>query len=217
MIIPLGRPLPTGSSHPPARSGGRPVRLGAASRAYMMLLRMGFGLPRLSPAARWAFTPPFHPYLDQLAPAGAVCFLCHCPSPSAAVWGKPHQHALSRLAVSQHPARWSPDFPPRFASAIIRPAPGSNVPPARIRHMLPPPQHINHSQYGAISPLTLSACLPLRHDTGCCQASCGGQALRLPAAGSRSSPLPRQRPLQGRSSVWRVSYTPGSTLAGPNP
>lgn len=111
MIIPLGRPLPGGSSHPPARSGGRPVRHKAASRAYMMLLRMGFGLPRLSPAARWALTPPFHPCPGRPSPARAVCFLCHCPSPSAAVW-ETHKHALSRLAVSQHPARWSPDFPP---------------------------------------------------------------------------------------------------------
>ena len=54
-VIPLGRRLPDGSSHLPARSSGpsaRRHRSDAASRAYLMLLRMGFGLPSLSPAMR---------------------------------------------------------------------------------------------------------------------------------------------------------------------
>lgn len=36
----------------------------------MMLLRMGFNLPRLSPAVRWALTPPFHPYPANRMPGG---------------------------------------------------------------------------------------------------------------------------------------------------
>lgn len=52
-VIPLGRRLPDGSSHLPARSGGRPAPAWTAgSRAYSMLLRMGFGLPLPSPATR---------------------------------------------------------------------------------------------------------------------------------------------------------------------
>jgi hypothetical protein len=53
-VIPLGRRLPDGSSHLPARSSGRSARSTGcpASRAYLMLLRMGFCLPLLSPAAR---------------------------------------------------------------------------------------------------------------------------------------------------------------------
>src|SRR5690348_16097526 len=45
---------------------------------YSVLLRVGFGVPRLSPGGRWALTPPFHPYRRLAAPA--VCFLCHFPS-----------------------------------------------------------------------------------------------------------------------------------------
>ena len=52
-VIPLGRRLPSGSSHLPARSGGRPAPAWRpAARAYSMLLRMGFGLPLPSPATR---------------------------------------------------------------------------------------------------------------------------------------------------------------------
>ena len=54
-VIPLGRRLPGGSSHLPARSSGRSThrhRSADATRAYLMLLRMGFGLPLLSPAMR---------------------------------------------------------------------------------------------------------------------------------------------------------------------
>lgn len=50
-VIRLGRPLPDGSCHLPARWGERPGGL-AAARAYSMLLRMGFGLPQPSPVAR---------------------------------------------------------------------------------------------------------------------------------------------------------------------
>lgn len=41
----------------------------------LVLLPMGFSLPRPLPCVRCALTTPFHPY-----PQGAVCFLCHFPS-----------------------------------------------------------------------------------------------------------------------------------------
>ncbi|GEM_PF-4865173 len=34
---------------------------------YLILLRTGFTLPPLSPAERWALTPPFHPYPSRKA------------------------------------------------------------------------------------------------------------------------------------------------------
>ena len=42
---------------------------------YSGLLRAGFAVPQGSPPARWALTPPFHPY----PPRRAVCFLWHFP------------------------------------------------------------------------------------------------------------------------------------------
>jgi len=48
----------------------------------LVLLRAGFAVPRLLPAARCALTAPFHPcrFLRTLA----VCFLWHFPSARAA-------------------------------------------------------------------------------------------------------------------------------------
>lgn len=48
-VIPLGAQLPARSSHLPARSGGPPCPAQAGSRAYLVLLRVGFGLPFMSP------------------------------------------------------------------------------------------------------------------------------------------------------------------------
>lgn len=50
-IIPLGARLPVRSSHLPARRGG-PPRAANRARAYLVLLRMGFGLPDTSPCPR---------------------------------------------------------------------------------------------------------------------------------------------------------------------
>ena len=50
-IIPLGARLPGRSSHLPARRGG-PPRAANRARAYLVLLRMGFGLPDPSPDPR---------------------------------------------------------------------------------------------------------------------------------------------------------------------
>ena len=44
---------------------------------YLVLLRAGFAMPLLLPAARCALTAPFHPCL--LLRASAVCFLLHFP------------------------------------------------------------------------------------------------------------------------------------------
>jgi hypothetical protein len=64
-----GRPLPR-AAYP------RFERSGPDLTAYLALLQLGVAVPRLSPAARWALTPPFHPY----PPQWAVCFLWPFPS-----------------------------------------------------------------------------------------------------------------------------------------
>lgn len=92
--------------------GWAPCAAEAASRAYMMLLRMGFGLPRLSPAARWALTPPFHPYPMGRGPPGGTFSVPLSVAFGGEVGRCPTFAALWRLAVSQHPAQWSPDLPP---------------------------------------------------------------------------------------------------------
>src|SRR5690606_19891398 len=50
--------------------------------SYSVLLPMGFTLPLLLPVARWALTPPFHPYP---AHAGRVAFCGTVP------WGFPRR------------------------------------------------------------------------------------------------------------------------------
>jgi len=44
------------AAYPGARAGNPQAPL------YMALLRTGFSLPQPLPTARWALTPPFHPY-----------------------------------------------------------------------------------------------------------------------------------------------------------
>lgn len=53
---------------------GMPVtRERMTCHAYSVLLPVRFTVPSLSPATRWALTPPFHPYLTNQA----VCSLWH--------------------------------------------------------------------------------------------------------------------------------------------
>ena len=63
---------------------------------YLLLLPVGFTVPPSSPKTRCALTAPFHPY--PALPGGLLSVALSVGSP--------------RLAVSQHRALWSPDFPP---------------------------------------------------------------------------------------------------------
>src|SRR5688572_8194570 len=78
MVICLGWPLPATSSSLPA-AGPSSSRnrdwCGPHLAAYLALLRLGVAVPPLLPAARWALTPPFHPYPPPLAGPRAVCSL----------------------------------------------------------------------------------------------------------------------------------------------
>src|SRR5204863_1744622 len=70
-------------------------RPGPGLAAYLALLRPGVAVPRLLPDARWALTPPFHPYpLDTRA----VCSLWPCSV------------ASRRPGVTWRSALWSSDF-----------------------------------------------------------------------------------------------------------
>ena len=62
MTIPLRQRLPVGSSCQPGPLGlKRPWGL-APRDPYLALLPVGLAVPPLLPEARWALTPPFHPY-----------------------------------------------------------------------------------------------------------------------------------------------------------
>ena len=68
MTIPLTMPLPT-QLQPPTRTcwserSSAAIPEGVEARGpYLALLPVGLAMPPLLPAARWALTPPFHPYL----------------------------------------------------------------------------------------------------------------------------------------------------------
>ena len=62
MAIPLGRPLPNASRDRPGRRRGNTAAGCPACRPYLVLLPVGFAVPLPLPVARWALTPPFHPY-----------------------------------------------------------------------------------------------------------------------------------------------------------
>src|ERR1700750_846578 len=74
---------------------------------YLLLLRVGLAVPSVSLRTRCALTAPFHPCRRSTA-GGLFSVALSRESP--------------RLAVSQHPALWSPDFPLALVEgASVRP------------------------------------------------------------------------------------------------
>ena len=67
-----------------------------------VLLQVGFTVPLLSPGERCALTTPFHP-----------CLTTRLPTRSGGLFSVALSFESPRLAVSQHPAQGSPDFPRR--------------------------------------------------------------------------------------------------------
>jgi hypothetical protein len=51
-----------------------------SSARCLALHAVGFAMPPLSPVARWALTPPFHPYPRRASTTQAVSSLWHCPA-----------------------------------------------------------------------------------------------------------------------------------------
>jgi hypothetical protein len=72
---------------------------------YLALLQVGFSSISIHTETWCALTAPFHP--------------CLCPTLASRAIGGIVSVALSivsrRLGVTQHPAWWSPDFPPRHS------------------------------------------------------------------------------------------------------
>src|SRR5438132_13983028 len=98
-----------GRHRPPQAAYPQLERPGPGLAAYLALLRLGVAVPRPLPNARWALTPPFHPYpLDTRA----VCSLWPCSV------------ALRRPGVTWRSALWSSDFP-RMAPAASHPRPSA--------------------------------------------------------------------------------------------
>ncbi len=97
-----------------------------------VLHRVGFAVPLRLPSARWALTPPFHPYLCPCRPS-AVCFLLHFPSGFLAV-PVPHFHEARCPVVSGLSSS-----PACAAPATVRGAAGGSCVLARaIPRKMPP-------------------------------------------------------------------------------
>src|SRR5207302_8967562 len=89
-------------------------RPGPGLAAYLALLRLGVTVPRLLPGARWALTPPFHPY----------------PWIKGGLFSVALSVASRRPGVTWQSALWSSDFP-RHATPTSMPRPSR---PTAIRH-----------------------------------------------------------------------------------
>ena len=85
-VIHLRRTSPCACSDLPGSNAGRASPPVGDMLPYLVLLRVGFALPPVSPPARCALTAPFHPYLTTVRTFAAlprsieaVCFLWHFP------------------------------------------------------------------------------------------------------------------------------------------
>jgi len=93
------------------RAGTHRATKAAQFLPYLVLLRVGFAMPRTLLPGRCALTAPFHPYRGLAAEA--VYSLWHFPS-----------NALEGAVpdVIRHVALWSSDFPLSFRAARANPA-----------------------------------------------------------------------------------------------
>lgn len=79
---------------------------------YSVLLPVGFTLPPLSPAARWALTPPFHPYHAMHGGLLSVALSLGSPPPDvirhriSVEPGLSSPYRLSTLVKRGCPANW---------------------------------------------------------------------------------------------------------------
>ncbi len=101
--IHLGRPSPIASSNLPGSPLRRAVRAEAHYSPIWSCSRRGLPCRGVLPPARCALTAPFHPY--RRISAGGIF------SVALSMGSRPP-------GVTWRPARWSPDFPPRFEKSI---------------------------------------------------------------------------------------------------
>jgi len=123
-LLPGSSNLPEG--YPFSRQAGKRLRSEPLLPSYLVLLRVGFSLPRRSPSERCALTLSpliWGPHLFTLIPADLRQLGDGKPPPwdgifsvalsvSATPLRHPPKEAQPILAVSQHTALRSPDFPP---------------------------------------------------------------------------------------------------------
>ncbi len=110
-----GRPDPLAAYPRRFDRGGPPLA------AYLALLQLRFTMPPALPRARWALTPPFHPYLIPVL--GAIGGLISVALSVALR----HSRTSARPGVTWQLALWSPDFPrdaarPSFCPTAPRPS-----------------------------------------------------------------------------------------------
>src|SRR4051812_28841264 len=74
--IPLVRRLPGASSNLPERLARTDLTPKCQRRSYSVLLPVGFAVPPPLLEARWALTPPFHPYRGQYTTRPRRSVLC---------------------------------------------------------------------------------------------------------------------------------------------
>src|SRR5579859_1513914 len=98
-----------GCRQPPHAAHPQLKRPGPGLAAYLALLRLGVAVPRPLPDARWALTPPFHPY----------------PWIKGGLFSVALSVASRRPGVTWQSALWSSDFP-RSRPTLQRPA---TIPP----------------------------------------------------------------------------------------
>jgi hypothetical protein len=106
-IAPAGGRLATRLRPIPGTGPGLASGAGqAAQRPCLALHRMGFIVPRRSPAGRWAFTPPFHPCPGAQTSAPRRSVFCD-------TFHRPKLAPRPSASFSRHAALWCSDFPPR--------------------------------------------------------------------------------------------------------
>src|SRR6185436_18979314 len=132
---------------------------------YWLLLRVGFAVPLDSHRARCALTAPFHPY-RALRTGGLFPVALSCAS--------------LRLVVIQHPALWSPDFPPATPSCSGRRA--SRLLRRKSRSTRLPPPHSDVYSRSAF----------VRFSTASCAS---GTSRIVPASSSPSLPFTAPSPI----------------------
>ena len=124
-----------------------PRRAGTALPSYLALLHAGFAVPPLSPAERWALTPPFHPCQMSL-PLLDVSEVFLGPVTEAAHTGGLFSVALSVARSTSLRVRYkppgvtrrvtlrSPDFPPARPQPKPQPHQRSSDLPASFHYTL---------------------------------------------------------------------------------
>ena len=112
----------------PFRRSG--TRAGHSRIPYLALLPTGFSVPPRSRSARWALTPPFHPYHPTFAGRVRRYVLCGTVRRRAS---RPNLPRVSpdRAGVARRRALWSSDFPPLACAR-------SDPPPLRNAVSMPP-------------------------------------------------------------------------------